>query len=395
MKKFFKYSIYILFLPLWWLQLLLPRDPKIWVFGAWYGEKFSDNSRYLFSYIAKNQPTIKPIWITRSKEICYNNNSNNKIYMYNSFKGIYYTLLAKVVIVSSGKRDINYFFINGAKKVQLWHGQPMKKIGLDDKLSNSNFFFQKYIVRFFFPFAYEYNYDYVVSNAKIFSNKMASAFNVPLERILETGCPRNDIFFSKKIEEYNLYLKNKFKGAKIVYYLPTFRNHDKVVSIFGLEEYNKVEIEKFLEKENIVLVSKGHFVDNVLGEKDIDKENQRIVHLADKDVSDINALLKDADALITDYSGAYFDFLLTGKPLIFASFDLDIYLSSSREMYFNYKDVVAGPIVLNWKDLKRSLSDLYQKDEYELARKEKNNIFNKYHDGNNSKRVFDKIKNIV
>jgi len=392
MQRLLKYTAYLFFLPLWWLQLIIPRKKKVWVFGAWYGNRFSDNSKQLYTYIKENHPDIRAIWLTRDAAIAKRVvQEGGEAYLTNSLNGIYASLLAKNVIVSSGKRDVNYFFINGARWIQLWHGNPMKKIGLDDKFSSAHSFFQKKIVASFFPFAYEYNYHVVVSNAEIFTDKMASAFQVPREKVLETGCPRNDIFYSADKDPFNEHLREKFKDCKLAYYLPTFRNHHQSKSLFTLDDYNKEAVELFLKKENIVLVSKGHYVDNNL-DAATEEPTSRIINLSDENVSDINFMLKDADLLITDYSGAYFDFLLTEKPLIFAAFDLEDYQSSSREMYFNYETSVAGPIAKNWKELLQSLQTIWNNDNFVTLVKEKNTIFNKYHDANNSKRVYELLK---
>ena len=51
MIKLLKYIIYTFFIPFWWLQLLIPRNKNLWVFGAWFGEKYSDNAKVLFEYV--------------------------------------------------------------------------------------------------------------------------------------------------------------------------------------------------------------------------------------------------------------------------------------------------------------------------------------------------------
>ncbi len=391
MARLFKYLGYILFLPFWALQKLIPRKKNVWIFGAWYGTRYSDNSKALYLYVVKNHPNIKAIWLTRNDGLLDEiKRSGGVSYLTNSFSGIYYSLLAKNVLVSSGKRDINYLFINGANWIQLWHGNPMKKIGLDDKFSPINSFFQRKMVPFVFPFICEFNYRFVVSNAAVFSDKMSSAFKVPLSGIMETGCPRNDIFYSEEMDGFNEQLRKRYKDCKIIYYLPTFRSHDSVKSLFTLQDYSRGKLEDFLIKENMVFVSKGHYVDNQLN-PDNGNSDGRLISLSDKKVSDINFMLKDADALITDYSGAYFDFLLTEKPIIFAAFDLEDYLSSSREMYFDYHDSVSGPIVLTWDELIKALRYIWDKPEYARLVKEKNQFFNKFHDNLNSKRVYEAI----
>ncbi len=388
-----RYLLYIFFLPLWWLQLFSPRRRDVWIFGAWYGRRFSDNSKYLYMYVNENCPDIRAIWLTRDKNL--RNillNEGRTVFLVNDFKAIYFSLIAKYVIISSGKQDVNPFFINGAIKVQLWHGNPIKKIGLDDSYSNYRNFWYNKTMAYLFPFIYEHNYDYAVSNAQIFTKKLSSAFGVPFQNIFETGNPRNDIFFSNTKSSFIEDIRNLFFGCKIVFYLPTFRDTKLNTSLFKLDDFNISDVEKFLLKENIVLVSKGHYVDNQLGDASV--VGSRIIHLSDSEVSDINFLLKDADLLITDYSGAYFDFLLTNKPQIFAAFDLQEYLENSREMYFEYSSIIGGPIVTNWKELFKALENIWDDKYYSNLILEKNELFNKYRDSYNSKRVYQAIESM-
>ncbi|MGB5554804.1 MAG: CDP-glycerol glycerophosphotransferase family protein [Flavobacteriaceae bacterium] len=393
MAKLLKYFLYTLFLPFWWVQRLIPRQKNICVFGAWNGHRYSDNSKYLYLYVREHHPEINAIWITREEKI------KEKVlavgglaFLTKDFRGIYYCLLAKNVFLTSGKRDVNYLAINGANCVQLWHGSPLKKIGLDDRFSDSNTYFQTKIVAHLYPFLTEFNIDYILSNAQVFTDKMASSFNMPIAKVLETGCPRNDAFYSKEQDPYNVALRSRFVGCRLIYYMPTFRGHGKSKSLFTLPDFNLESVLAFLEANNLVFISKGHYVDNSLLEKNPDPKS-RLIDLEDKDVNEINFMLKDADLLITDYSSAYFDFLLTEKPLIFAAFDLDEYLAGSREMYFNYEDVVAGPIVKNWTALMASLETIWDDQNFSRLVKEKNALFNKYHDADNCKRVFEALQN--
>ena len=149
----------------------------MWVFGAWFGEKYTDNAKELFEYVTANDEAINAVWITRNKYI-YNklNQQNIKCYMNNSFKGIFICMRAKLFIFSSTKYDINPLLTNGATKIQTWHGAPMKQIGLDN-------IFNKYgkkqnLIKLLFPFLYEFDYDYVVSSSAFFDAFLCSAFDV-------------------------------------------------------------------------------------------------------------------------------------------------------------------------------------------------------------------------
>ena len=110
MIKTLKYILFLLFLPLWWGQYLIPRNKNIWVFGAWYGEKFSDNSKYLYLYLLKNHPEIKSIWLTRDRNLKTEiKKTGGYVYYTNSIKAVYYSLLAKnIILVQERKMLIIY-----------------------------------------------------------------------------------------------------------------------------------------------------------------------------------------------------------------------------------------------------------------------------------------------
>jgi len=387
-----KFIFYLLFLPLWLLQKMIPRKKNWWIIGSWYGQKFSDNSKSFYLYLKSNHSEIRPIWLTRNKKVYHELKSNgHECYLAYSWQGIIKSLLAKIVIVSSGKADINPFFINGAIWIQLWHGAPMKRISLDDEFANHQKLSER-IKRLLFPFAYEFNFHYVVSTASIFNNKMSSAFNVTLSHVLLTGYPRNDIFYSDETHPLIKKWNQDFNSPAVVIYLPTFRSPQESIDIFGDFGFDEEKVHTLLESENMILVTKGHFVDDTLS---LTSSHPRIIHLSDSAVEEINPLLKDANILITDYSGAYFDFLLTERPVIFAPFDIDTYLSKHRKLYFEYNKIIVGPIARNWDEVCENLRVILKQDVYKEQRTEMNKFFNQFHDGKSSRRLYDEIINIL
>ncbi|RLC52457.1 MAG: hypothetical protein DRH79_04890 [Candidatus Cloacimonadota bacterium] len=107
---------------------------------------------------------------------------------------------------------------------------------------------------------------------------------------------------------------------------------------------------------------------------------------------DIYDSICDYDILITDFSSIYFDFLLTGKPIIFTVFDKDEYLKNERELYYEYNEITPGPKTKNWEEtIKSAVSILAGNDEYKQQREKIKNRFFKYNDGRNSERVFKEI----
>ena len=65
MKKITRLIQYPLGSIFYCLSFLVPKRRNIWIFGAWYGQRYADNSKYLNRFY----PEINALWITRSKKI--------------------------------------------------------------------------------------------------------------------------------------------------------------------------------------------------------------------------------------------------------------------------------------------------------------------------------------
>ena len=71
--------------------------------------------------------------------------------------------------------------------------------------------------------------------------------------------------------------------------------------------------------------------------------------LDDKDVT-VYGLLAESDALITDYSSVYYDYLLKDKPIGLVIDDLEDYGRRNGFVYGEYKDFVKGSYIENLED---------------------------------------------
>ena len=60
-------SIFVKLLP--FFSLLIPKKKNLWIFGAWQGKQYSDNSKFMFEYVSMNHPEIEAVWITRSNDV--------------------------------------------------------------------------------------------------------------------------------------------------------------------------------------------------------------------------------------------------------------------------------------------------------------------------------------
>ena len=109
-NKFKKFIIYTINIPAYLISFFFPKYSNIWIFGAWQGFRYSDNSKYLFEYVSKNHKNIRCIWLTKS-EVVINKLQKNGFEAYYSYslQGYFYTAISGIVIVSSALHDVNKF----------------------------------------------------------------------------------------------------------------------------------------------------------------------------------------------------------------------------------------------------------------------------------------------
>ena len=50
------------------ISFLIPKKRNLWVFGSWFGQKYADNSKYLFEYINNNHTDIETVWLSTSRK---------------------------------------------------------------------------------------------------------------------------------------------------------------------------------------------------------------------------------------------------------------------------------------------------------------------------------------
>lgn len=349
-----------------YLACLIPRSSSIYVFGSWFGEKYSDNSKYFFEYMSLNHPEITSVWISKSQEVV---DAVRKLgfnaHLESSTEGKQYMKKAKYVFVSTGWRDIDENLIGGATVINFWHGVPLKKIMYDDQIYNTlnirgniAYYLNKFPQR----------NEFVVSTSETLSNIYINAFRRDKRHIVLIGQPRNDVFYSGSFGS----LRERFPNKKIVTYLPTHRKQGSVTfdcnSILNLEM-----IDQLCMDNNCVFIIKKHFYH---AKEDIITGYNNIIELTQEDI-DPQDLMLSSDVLITDYSSAYIDYLLLDRPVVFYNYDLNDYLKTDRNMYFDYYSVTPGPVTKNFEELYIELHNIIvnNRDDYQELRFKIRKIF--------------------
>lgn len=383
----------------WHFERLIPRNQNKWIFGSWFGEKYSDNSRALYEYVLKEMPYIKPMWLT-SNDIVYKRlkKEGKPVALLSSIKGKLFALTAKFAFITVERKEVNGYYLNGAKLIWLYHGMLMKYVMADERrfiegASYDKMTSKKIVSAILFPYksVRNYNVGRILVTSDFFSPFFESAFRIDSTKIWVDGYPRNDDFFSDQTEEIILKYRALYPSAKFIIHMPTHRLHGLNGEPFNPFDGYGFSTENFydtLEKGDYVYFYKGHFYDS---NNRIELNNDRFVRVTDEDFDSLYRMIKDMDLLITDYSSIYFDYLLLKRPIILTPFDYDEYITNERPLYYDYKKNLIANYVSNWDEL----LDLLLNKTFILPNLD---LVNKYHrnvDGNSCRRISDHIINWV
>ncbi len=375
-KLFFPFSI---------LNKLIRKDEKRIFFYSNLG--FRDNVRAVYDYMIDNgyndrYQIICAIneWEEYRKQQDDDASRHKGVTFVSPKKGIIKFLKAKYAFYSFGKYPIkpskNQIVVN------LWHGMPLKRIGNMEKGKEK----------------IDYNYfTYLISTSDYFTNIMMESFSCSKEQILINGEPRNDIMFVEDIEIDSILREG---ADKFILWLPTYRdsteggseaaNNDSPLHLIEGDKGN--EIDSFLRANNMILFIKHHPLQREMYNSSF--TNIRI--LSHKEFQDAGGSLYDylrcADALITDYSSVYFDYMLLDRPIAFVLDDIDKYGSNRGFVIENPLDMMPGANIHTEDELLDFIVAISEgRDEHRELRHEINNLVNKYQDGNSTKHLLDRI----
>jgi len=360
-------------------------DEYLIIMGAYGGNTYSDNTRTLFEFLNKHS-NYKVVWIAKSKKLVkeIRKKGYNSIHSLN-INAIRLLRKARFIFITHGIYDLLPIEISPDTTVILtWHGTPIKKIVLDE--TDKFYVYTKWGNIFKLKLRYDQYLDFVLTptTGHLEHENLSSAFRIPLNKILNLGYPRHDILFNKD-NEFVKSLKKKFGIPevfdRIILYCPTFR--DFKTSSFTISDEDLKNLDNLLKETNSLFLLKGHLfgkVTNLQGYYNIRNISKGV---------DIQELYLISNILITDYSSTMVDFSLLDRPILLFPYDLEEYIEK-RGMYYNLEDIAPGPLLFTFGDLLEALRDI---DEFEKIYAEKRRTirdrFNKYVDGNSTKRILE------
>lgn len=378
---------------------LVPRGRR-WVFGC--GAGVGDGALALHRYAsAAGHDTL---WLTASDREDRDAAALGIRFVRKSgLRGWWATARAGVVVVTHGLGDVNRYANGGAFVVQLWHGIPLKRIGLDSPATTQ---VPKVPGAPLLRRAIAILYRAAAQRIRVLPaashrarGRLESAFGLGDDRVVVTGEPRADVLSAGPAEEARRSASALLRtvvgelpeSARTILYAPTWRDGASDPAVPTAAEW--ISILRVLEDHDAILLVRSH----PLGEGGYAPPlpSRRVRTVGAAILSDVTPALAAVDVLVTDYSSLAYDVGLLRMPVLFLAPDSAEY-ARTRGFYGRFDDVAGPDAAADWSGLLAQLVTLLSDDRaYAEASARSATLsagMHAYRDGRNTERVYDVIR---
>ena len=347
----------ILFCILNIINVVIPKKGNMIVI---YGRRMlNENSEALLDYLLKEKyDNVYKIILLVSREVKHNyNSSDNFRIVNNTILTFWYTLRAKYIFHTHGMSLCKHIPSRGQIIFNLWHGSPLKRIGFlaGENIKNTD--------------------TYFLCASPFFASKHKLCFALDDRQIFIGSNPRNDTLFHK------IDIKSIMgigENSKLIVMMPTFRLSRKMSKVDSniefpiLNEDNIDGLNSFLKMHNVFIIIKVHpYQDRIAF---LEKGFSNIIVLRNEDIQEkrikLYELLGNSDALITDFSSVYFDYMLIDRPIGFAVDDVEDYGMKRGYTIDNPVELMPGMQLKTINDLEHFIVQVVKEiDAYKEERK--------------------------
>ena len=377
-------TLTVLFSPLAYaVSYLVPKSRRKVAVGAWLGEMFADNPKYLYLHLAQTG-RFDVAWIgDKALSSKVPRFAHARFLRRGSFAAVWFLMRSSTWVCCNSVDDLSSLALHARTRiVNLWHGIPLKLMGKTtpaskkrgrrkltplQKLAN--------IPRLFVPDPVEYFASSSSGMMRIMQESYPARFR--RGRGLPYGSPRID-FLVKHADDSGLSRRLKEKYAslcgfdpsrRIVLYTPTWRFAADVeqFSFLKLDTDRSARLAAVLGRHGAVLVEKQHF--KVISGDNATACGGAVVQVGARaqGAIDVQELLLAADALVTDYSSIYFDYSVLRRPCCHFVYDYDNYVSSDSGLAYDMRQVAGGPLVEDFDALLAWLNGAFSNPRFNPA----------------------------
>ncbi len=305
--------------------------------------------------------------------------------------------------MTHGLGDVNRYAVSGGFVTQLWHGIPLKRIGLDSPATTqvpdvpAAGLLRRLVGLLYRAAAQRIRVMPAASDRA--RGRLESAFALGDGRVVVTGEPRVDVLSAGTADERRAAASALLAdvtspvalNARAVLYAPTWRDGEDDPSVPTAAEW--VRIIALLEAQDAVLFVRSHPLG--AGEYQPPLPSARVRTLDSDVLRDVTPALPRFDVLITDYSSLAYDVGLLGMPVLYLAPDAEDY-ARTRGFYGRYQDVAGDDVAQNWRGLLDQLETLLTDESAFTRRSDQSSTLSAhmhaYRDGHSARRVYRAIR---
>ncbi|MFJ7626217.1 CDP-glycerol glycerophosphotransferase family protein [Streptomyces sp. NPDC097595] len=307
-------------------QLRMPVDENLAVFSAYWGRGYSCNPAAIEAELGRLAPQVRRVWAVRSEHRDRVPKGVEKVIVGSRE---YWAVMARAKYLTN---NVNFGDTivkrEGQIHLQTHHGTPLKTMGLDQAQypASTSMDMEKLLRRCD-------RWDFSLSSNR-FSTTVWERVYPCRYTTLETGYPRNDVLVNATAADVVAARRELglADGTTAFLYMPTHREYEKSFA-------PRLDLSKLAEDlgPDVTLLVRGHYFYKPTGRLAELQAGGRIIDVSAH--GDVEQLYLAADALITDYSSAMFDYANLDRPIVIHADDWETY----RVVRGTYFDLMAEP----------------------------------------------------
>ena len=329
------------------------------LFESYNGTAYSCNPKYLSEYLETNYPLdYQLVWSVEDPSLFSELQTNHKVQIVRkrSLRWYYEYLTAGVRVVNVATQMTFFPKRKHQLVINTWHaGGAYKRTGIISEHVQASNDFQKWRRRM-----QAAQFDLFLSSSPVFTETNIRAAYGYRGKVLESGQPRNDLFFdTARVQKCSEKVRKELGvSGLLVLYAPTYRG-----STYQSSPLPEIPVSAIAEGVKArygclpTILIRAHYTDqNQLVPATTNNGEFPII----KDVTsypDMQELLCAANLLVTDYSSSIWDFALLGRPSILYVPDLDFYETTDRG-FFTPINEWPGIVCRDTDELKEALRTL-------------------------------------
>lgn len=346
---------------------------------------FIDNTLMVFNELVNRglNEKYRFIWVLNDKKNTDTNMFSNVknvefVYIYSLKFRMYYSHIAKVALI--GNEFFNQIY-DSQLHIYLAHGGAFKRT-------------------LYYTLPKSYKNASVISISKFLADYDAINLDCSREIIKPLGFPRNDLLINSHLNLNKLF---KTDGCKFIYWMPTYRTNssrhcsDVEMPIIHNEQ-DALAVNEIAKKNNVFIIAKPHFAQDLDNIKMLKLSNIMFIdnnYLKNNNIENY-ALLGSCDALLTDYSSVYYDYLICNKPIGLCWEDFEQYRQNNGFVLDPEEIMSPGEKIMNIDDMSVFIEHVANGVDINKAEREKmRDKIHDYADGNSTKRVTDYIESVL